>query len=151
MTRKEAIKWLIYPTITTTGEAKGIQKKQLDAYYMAIDALSKDLLTHEEAWEQIETPTDLINRFDIDCLLIVAQDEGDITLDECNKFYDLLDRVSFVSAESKRGKWIRQTNGDGWNEWYVNICDQCGFQVGNKHDDRAYRYCPNCGARMASK
>ena len=39
MTREEAIKWLIYPTITTTGEAKGIQKKQLDAYHMAIEAL----------------------------------------------------------------------------------------------------------------
>lgn len=50
MTREEAIKWLIRPTITTTGEAEGMQKKQLDAYYMAIDALSEDLLTHEEAW-----------------------------------------------------------------------------------------------------
>lgn len=42
MTREEAIKWLIYPTITTTGEAKGIQKKQLDAYHMAIEVLSAE-------------------------------------------------------------------------------------------------------------
>lgn len=42
MTNKEAIKWLIRPTITTTGEAEGMQKKQLDAYYMAIEALLAD-------------------------------------------------------------------------------------------------------------
>ena len=55
MTREEAIKWLIYPTITTTGEAKGIQKKQLDAYHMAIEAL----LTNQYAKNE---RSDLISR-----------------------------------------------------------------------------------------
>ena len=148
MTREEAIKWLIYPTITTTGEAKGIQKKQLDAYHMAIEAL----LTNQYAKNE---RSDLISRAE------AIQCKPEFLNPICNwnegwnkaihEWYEALKNVPSVSAEPKRGEWIRQTNGDGWNEWYVNTCDQCDFQVGNKHDDRAYRYCPNCGARMASK
>ena len=148
MTKEEAIKWLIYPTITTTGETKGIQKKQLDAYHMAIEAL----LTNQYAKNE---RSDLINRADaIKTVISWLPKEHHLMLKGTLALEDIvnaLDSVSSVSVESKRGEWIRQTNGDGWNEWYVNTCDQCGFQVGNKHDDRAYRYCPNCGARMASK
>ena len=148
MTREEAIKWLIYPTITTTGEAKGIQKKQLDAYHMAIEAL----LTNQYAKNE---RSDLISRADaIKTVISWLPKEHHLMLKGTLALEDIvnaLDSVPSVSVESKHGEWIRQTNGDGWNEWYVNTCDQCDFQVGNKHDDRAYRYCPNCGARMASK
>lgn len=40
MTREEAIKWLIKPVVTST-EIGEIKAKELEAYHMAIDALSE--------------------------------------------------------------------------------------------------------------
>ena len=116
----------------------------------------------------IEPSGDLISRFDIDCLLTVAQDVDDITLDECNKFCDLLDRVPSVSAvsvedahqisnllltkeymrgrkdgEPKRGEWITTKT---WNHDGEPYCSNCDFAP---YDDRdALDFCPNCGAKM---
>ena len=91
MTREEAIKWLIRPTITTTGEAEGMQKKQLDAYYMAIEALQE-----KEMYDNI--PNSLLTK-----------DEKKALSDQC--------------AKSECGRMTDEDSG----------------------------YCPNCGARMASK
>ena len=137
MTREEAIKWLIYPTITTTGEAKGIQKKQLDAYHMAIEAL----LTNQYAKNE---RSDLISKADaIKTVISWLPKEHHLMLKGTLALEDIvnaLDSVPSVSAE-RVGKWIVSENGK------YQTCSKCGIEMFHSN----WSYCPNCGARMASK
>lgn len=149
MTNKEAIKWLIRPTITTTGEAEGIQKKQLDAYHMAIEALLTNQCTKNE-------PSDLISRFDaIDKakeIIFPLLDEMDcddtgsmahVCISMKIKILDMLHAMPSVSAE-RVAVWIKHEIEDTlrWQE-----CSLCHKEYPNM----TMNYCPNCGARMASK
>ena len=46
----------------------------------------------------------------------------------------------------KHGKWEKITFITG----EINTCSLCGFGKSG-YDDRAYNYCPNCGAKMEVK
>ena len=47
------------------------------------------------------------------------------------------------------GKWKIETEGNGWNEWYVFTCPFCGARIKDKdYHEWDYNYCPNCGAKM---
>ena len=49
----------------------------------------------------------------------------------------------------KVGKWKIETEGNGWNEWYVFTCPFCGARIKDKdYHEWDYNYCPNCGAKM---
>lgn len=118
MTNKEAIKWLIRPTITTTGEAEGIQKKQLDAYHMAIEALLTNQCVKNERG-------DLISRADAITFVGEAIADG-------ASWYDALNKVPSVPAE-RVGEW------DDVLEIIINIesalfnlKDLCGARMASK-------------------
>lgn len=46
----------------------------------------------------------------------------------------------------QRGEWQKEIKGNGWNEWSVLTCDQCGAVIENPTFET--NYCPNCGADM---
>lgn len=46
----------------------------------------------------------------------------------------------FDVPDRKVGKWMHDADGHVW-------CYECGFGK-ERSDERPYRYCPNCGARM---
>lgn len=52
-----------------------------------------------------------------------------------------------VIEERKVGNWIISVNGNGWNDWYVYECSECGSEY-EKIGLRTYNFCPNCGADM---
>ena len=60
-----------------------------------------------------------------------------------NELYDILEHMPTIDAEPvKHGKWIDEA--EDWRnqiEWFK--CSQCDFPTST-----AYKYCPNCGARM---
>lgn len=54
----------------------------------------------------------------------------------------------FAENKPKTGHWIKQTlSVKPFGEDTV-LCDQCAFMTDKDSD---YRYCPNCGAKMARK
>lgn len=57
---------------------------------------------------------------------------------------------SVLSAEPKRGKWVRRDNykvmGEGYL-WHCSLCDQTVYQDSSR-DYPSENYCPNCGAKM---
>ena len=155
MTNKEAIKWLIRPTITTTGEAEGMQKKQLDAYYMAIKALQEkemydnipnNLLAKDEKKALSDqcaknAQSDLISRADaIKTVISWLPKEHHLMLKGTLALEDIVNAlysVPSVSAE-RVGEWLHR--------WSEVECSNCG-----EFYKEEYNYCPNCGVRMASK
>ena len=93
--------------------------------------------------------SDMISRFDLDCLLTVAQDRDEITLDEYNKFSDLLSRVPSVPADGPMGEWKHKPSKSG--EWIWWQCSECGAVIYSETElDRIihHAYCGVCGARM---
>ena len=108
MTNKEAIKWLIRPTITTTGEAEGIQKKQLDAYHMAIEALLTnqcvknkrgDLISRAELLEQIDEwrCSELVS-LDINDARFLIQNAPSVSAERVGEWDDVLEII--INIES---------------------------------------------------
>lgn len=57
--------------------------------------------------------------------------------------------MTLPSAEPKTGEWQEEIKGNGWNEWAVLTCDQCGAVIENPTFET--NYCPNCGARMIER
>ena len=51
--------------------------------------------------------------------------------------------------EVKRGEWIIEYHGNGWNDYWDYTCSVCGKKF-EKADNVLYRakFCPNCGCRM---
>ena len=50
------------------------------------------------------------------------------------------------SADRPTGEWQKEIKGNGWNEWAVLTCDQCGAVI--KDPTFETNYCPSCGAKM---
>ena len=48
-----------------------------------------------------------------------------------------------------QGKWIKEYNGDGWNDYWDYKCSNCG-KVYKRAGAILYdaNYCPNCSAKM---
>ena len=53
---------------------------------------------------------------------------------------DIVFDAQTIEPERKTGKWIYDADGLVW-------CNVCGFGK-ERSDDRVYRFCPNCGAKM---
>lgn len=88
---------------------------------------------------------DLISRQELSNLLVVAQDEDFITLEEYDKFWDLVSRVPSVQSERKKGKWIL-TEDDNYE---YCTCSECGYQNGeNWMNGSDIPFCAMCGAEM---
>lgn len=54
-----------------------------------------------------------------------------------------------TERESKEGEWIKEYNGNGWNDYWDYTCPNCGKKY-ERADSVLYdsSYCPNCGAKM---
>lgn len=87
-----------------------------------------------------ETFAELYDIFD-DCPNIVK---------ELHKVYDKI--LAIPSAEKQgewRGEWIKEYNGNGWNDYWDYTCSECGKKY-ERADNILYEanFCPNCGADM---
>ena len=63
---------------------------------------------------------------------------------EISKVKESLDKLPSVTPQPKTGHWIRHDNGK--YHWY--LCSCCDAMVGSDEKMMAYKYCPNCGAKM---
>ena len=57
---------------------------------------------------------------------------------------DAIEALPTVTPQPKTGRWIRHDNGK--YHWY--LCSCCDAMVGSDEKMMAYKYCPNCGAKM---
>jgi len=57
--------------------------------------------------------------------------------------------IEILSADKPQGKWIKEYNGDGWNDYWDYKCSNCG-KVYKRAGAILYdaNYCPNCSAKM---
>ena len=48
-----------------------------------------------------------------------------------------------------RGEWIKEYNGNGWNDYWDYTCSECGKKY-ERADNILYEanYCPSCGVHM---
>lgn len=100
--------------------------------------MDRDRELHEMADEGRALMTDYIKRED--ALDIVAHNNvhGEITLNRYDKIIDGIYEIPSADVEPVRhGMWEK-------NDEYT--CSLCGYRM--VIGDGAYKYCPNCGARM---
>lgn len=57
--------------------------------------------------------------------------------------------IEALSVDGPQGKWIKEYNGDGWNDYWDYKCSNCG-KVYERAGAILYdaNFCPNCGKRM---
>lgn len=100
----------------------------------AIDALWKALYEYEDKMEkQFQESNDL----DVCNWLqhrIFVQNMSDI---------DRQTILQLPSAQPKRGKWELKNFDDGYGEYQLYVCDQCGALTAQRRN-----FCYNCGAKM---
>ena len=117
-----------------------------------------DLLTHEEAWKQIEG--DLISRAELlsEIKRLESMDGNyacSFLNDAQNKsteWYvveDLIENAPSVSAE-RVGEWEKESVGTYYKTTKIT-CSECGFVCCLQDLLPKFNYCPNCGARMENK
>lgn len=51
-------------------------------------------------------------------------------------------------VEVPHGKWVLKTFNDGYGEYQLYECDQCGAVTAQR---KSKNYCHNCGAKMESE
>lgn len=59
------------------------------------------------------------------------------------------DASGHIFVQQKAGEWQKEIKGNGWSEWAVLTCDQCGAVIENPTFET--NYCPNCGAKMGGR
>lgn len=99
----------------------------------------RDLISRREAINSI--------RDDIDWLASCRS--RDLTLKECKERAEsILNALPDVKPGREKGTWIEYTKvivPEPYNEWeQAWKCSECGFDDGFW----AWKFCPNCGARM---
>lgn len=87
---------------------------------------------------------DLIRRQELENLLVVAQDEDFITLEEYDKFWDLIRRVPSAQPEQKTGRWLPHWCEDGNKDGDICSCCHTWFVM----PFGKFPFCPQCGAKM---
>ena len=164
MTREDAREILTH-NWTRVDNPNYSESKLDEAFFMAIEALSATndvvetddevieqnaLMSHEEAWEQIES--DLISRADA---MGAVQDhfnaDGFKGYDDGQKMMDRIKALPSVSAE-RVGVWEHKPSKSG--EWIWWQCSKCGAVIYSESEaDRKihHAYCGVCGARMENK
>lgn len=48
----------------------------------------------------------------------------------------------------KHGVWIKERDGNGWNDWTNLICSECNTKFKKIDWPSMYKFCPNCGSKM---
>ena len=134
MTREEAIKYLIKPTITSTfiGEEK---QKELEAYNMAIEAL-------ELIQDIPEIPKDF--KYDTETREFLVY-RHKYTGEE---IHIIKPTSTYIINQQKEGHWIKyQEPWGGMQGWKCSNCEN-HYDVSSVYTIIPYNYCPNCGAKM---
>lgn len=128
MTKEEAIKWLIMPAVTNTQKTAEIKSKELEAYYMAIEALSQPIVA---------------KCYEIDNDRVYCSPEM------ADKIYRALHENTNVQNMHK-GKWIKKQVFNPELDKYVPLieCSVCGYEPYFGGSEPKFNYCANCGARM---
>ena len=143
--------------------------KDIEALDMAISALEReekwltdlynnepsDLISHEEAWKQIES--DLISRADaLEWLEHCAKSDCDDcaygiqSMEWCSE--KMLECVEAIKAECVSAERVGE-----WEHWgspfseddiiNIMVCTNCGMRFVEIKGE-IFHYCPNCGAKM---
>ena len=108
----------IHPSEVGWCDNKCQSKKAIN---MAIEALSKDVVSREE-YEKV--------------------------LIECGEVKTKLGELQ-QTTKVAQGKWIKTVDGNGWDDWYVLKCPFCGATIEDKYyRSWEYNFCPHCGVRM---
>ena len=55
--------------------------------------------------------------------------------------------VKEIKGRRKHGKWVLKTFDDGYGEYQLYECNQCGAVTAQR---KSKNYCHNCGAKMES-
>lgn len=136
MTREEAIEWLTDIKCITENWA---QEVALD---MAIEALSAEAVPQSEQYKK--GFEDAKRAF----LLEYARELQNMSKRNA-QLEVMLNAQKAISAEAVQVEWIKTVGGNGWNEWYVLKCPNCGATIEDKqYRSWEYNFCPNCGAKM---
>ena len=56
--------------------------------------------------------------------------------------------VKEIKGRRKQGKWVLKTFDDGYGEYQLYECNQCGAVTAQR---KSKNYCHNCGAKMESE
>jgi DNA-directed RNA polymerase subunit RPC12/RpoP len=67
--------------------------------------------------------------------------------------YEIVNAPTVTAAtDGPHGEWIKEYNGDGWNDYWDYKCSKCG-KVYKRASAILYdaNYCPNCGKRMKAR
>ena len=133
MTREEAITYLNVIWNRYKAEYE-IERETLDAYHMAIEALSAE----EAVWKEYEA--EFTNLPDIP-RYYYEKVVGKMA-HEINMLKEQLE-----SADATQGEWIKHKGEWVDLDFYPTKyeCSQCHYYVDEGHDSI---FCPNCGARM---
>ncbi len=74
--------------------------------------------------------------------------EADCSSDKkCEMILNIVNGSPHYFKEPKIGRWVRYNNGK--YHWY--LCSCCDAMAGSDEKMMAYKYCPNCGAKMKSE
>jgi len=93
--------------------------------------MSEDLIKRSDAIEVLRKLGHEVVVIDKVCSLGVA-----------GEFIDAIRTIP--SADRPQGEWEMQEDIDG----LYGICSICGHDADFSHYYKAYKFCPNCGARM---
>ena len=112
-------------------------QKSAEAFNMAIEALSTSEIPNK--------CDDAISRQAVLDLIYnswkhngVGENYGELSI-------DALKALPSVTPKQKMGHWEMCEDADG----IYGVCDICGTDADFSHYEKAYPYCPNCGAKMA--
>ena len=129
MTREEAIRWL-KEDIDENGDEYVCE--YIEAVEMAIKALEQEPCEDCVSREQLKRE-------------LHAQMAVDAITKETAE--DMLNHLPSVTPQPRAGHWIRHDNGK--YHWY--LCSCCDAMADSDAKMMAYKYCPNCGAKMESE
>ena len=68
----------------------------------------------------------------------------------CNDLMNLSSAAGTIEVLNKPyGKWIKEYNGNGWDDFWDYKCSNCG-KIYKRADAILYHanYCPNCGIKI---
>ena len=90
-----------------------------------------------------------------DALMALTGEWTELTDEMIHHFIKHIKKLPPVNPQPKIGHWSRKTKVDAYDiagvkTWGIKCqCDKCDFTTIVVEDFGYYKYCPNCGARMA--
>ena len=91
--------------------------------------------------------SDLISRADaIEAIASRDETDGTVKVFSGREVNAILASLPSASARPM-GRWVESITGNGWNEWSVYTCSNCGY-IPTGEGKQYWNFCPNCGADM---